>query len=1064
MTKTKLFMSMLFFILSSTLIAQTSTIKGIVYDNVSPLPGASVVIKENKGAETDFDGKFAISSLKSGNLIVEISFVGYETKILNINLKPNEVKNLGKIVLSSSSQQLDEVVVTALGIKRATKKLGYSVQEAKGEELAKAREANVVNSLSGKFAGVQVTGGNSGVGSTSIISIRGEGSLIPGQNSPLFVVDGIPISNTTNSNRAEGNLETDYGNGAADINPDDIESMSVLKGPSATALYGSRGANGVILITTKSGKNSKGIGISFTNSTTFETLLTLPKYQNKYGQGKKDKFAFSNGGFESINAGTNDGVDESWGPALDGRLIPQHNSPTSSGFRAGDVAVRPRDANGKYLDNVIPTEWKAHPDNIKSFFKRGLTLSNNLSITGGNEKGNLRLSYTDMRSEGILPNTDYNRKTYTLNGTYKLKDWLKVSSSMSYINGFSKNRPNNSYGTENIMYLWVWFGRHIDMNSLKDYWQPGLEGIQQYNYNYNWHDNPYFTMFENTNAFDKDRIIGNVRFDVNLMDNLSLMLRSGIDFSNDLRVSKRAYSTQRFRKGQYREDNIYFKEQNTDFLLAYNSNVNEDFTFGASLGGNIRKVETRNKRVSANSLSIPGIYNFENAAEPLSKSQYNTESQVNSLYAFANLSYKDYLFLDITGRNDWSSTLPKDKSSFFYPSVSLSAVLSDMFEMPEAISFAKLRAGWAVVGNDTSPYNIISTYSFKEAFNGVSRVDAINVLKNKDLKPEKTNSLELGADLRMFRNRIGLDIAVYKSNVKNQILTLPVAKTSGVNATVINAGNIENKGIEITLSTTPLKTENFKWNFTTNFTANRGTVVELTEGLDTYRIAENNGVEILAKVGERIGDMYGTGFKMINGEILHKDGKPVRSSELVKLGNYNPDFMMGFQNTLTYKNLSLGVLFDWRKGGILHSRTVAIGGTSGMMDFTTVGRETGIVGEGVKSDGNGGYVKNDVKIAAASYYSSKYSRSNEVVPIYDASYVKLRELKLSYNLPKKILKNCRIQSASLSLIGRNLALWTENPHVDPETFSFNGGTVVQGLEDMALPSTRSYGFSFNVKF
>lgn len=1049
----------------SSIFAQNVTVSGTVSDGEFPLPSATIVISgTSKGTSTDFDGNFMLE-LSNAVSVLEISFVGYITKTVEVNSAGKQSIDLGTIILEPNQEQLDEVVVTALGIKREAKRLGYSVQEVKGGELSKAKETNVVNSLSGKFSGVQVTGGNSGVGSTSVISIRGEGSLIPGKNSPLFVVDGIPINNSTSSNRSEGNLETDYGNGAQDINPDDIESMSVLKGPSATALYGSRGANGVILITTKSGKAGRGLGISFTNNTTLETYLRLPKWQNQYGQGANGEFAFGNGGFESnVNTGTNDGVDESWGPALNGQLIPQFDSFTTSGVRAGDTALRPRDANGFYTDEIIATPWAAQPNNIKDFFRTGSTVSNNLSISGANDKGMFRVSLTDMQSEGILPNTDYNRQTYALNGSYQLSDWLKVSSSLNYINSNSKNRPNNSYGTENIMYLWVWFGRQVNMRSLRNYWQPGLEGVQQFNYNYNWHDNPYFTMYENTNGFDKDRLIGNVRADMTLTKDLSLMLRSGIDYSSELRVGKRAFSTQRFARGQYREDNVYFKEQNTDFLLSYNKDVNDDFTIGASFGGNLRTLENRYKRISANSLSVPGIYNFENANEPLSKTQYNDEKEVQSLYAFANLSYKDYLFLDITGRNDWSSTLPKNNNSYFYPSIGLSAILTDMFKFPEVFSFAKLRAGWASVGNDTNPYNITSTYAFREAFNGVPRVEAYSILKNANLKPEKTNSIEFGADIRLFKSRLNLDVAIYKANVKNQILTLPVSETAGLDAQIINAGEVENKGIEITLNVKPIKTENFIWDINTNFTSNRGTVKELAQGLDTYRIAENNGVEILAKVGGRIGDMYGTGFEMVNGQVLYENGLPVRSNELRKLGNYNPDFMVGFQNTFTYKNFSLGVLFDWRQGGEIHSRTVAIGGTTGMLDFTTRGRETGIIGNGVMSDGNGGYVPNNVNVPASAYFSSTYSRGNEAVPIFDATYVKLRELKLSYSLPKKLLNKTPIQSASLSIVGRNLALWTENDHVDPETFSFDGGTIVQGLEDMATPSTKSIGFSLNVQF
>ena len=1043
--------------------AQTTFSGRVLDENNDPLPGASIVIQgSSTGVASDFDGNFEIE-LPQGDEILVVSYIGYVTQEFDTSGQTS-----ADIALQPDSQSLEEVVVTALGIKKEKKRLGYAVQEVQNDNLVTARETNVTNSLAGRAAGVQITGGGSGVGSTSLITIRGEGSLIPGNNSPLFVVDGIPISNRTISNSAEGNLETDFGNGAQDINPDDVESISILKGPNATALYGSRGLNGVVLITTKSGKNVPGIGISFTQNLTLENALRIPKYQNQYGQGAGGEFAFGDG----FGAGTNDNIDESWGPPLDGRLIAQHDSPTSSGFRAGDFALRPRNADGTFADEITPTPWVANPDNIENFFRTGTTSTTNLSLTGGNEFGNFRLSLTNLDSEGILPNTDYDRETYALSGSYNLRPWLKVSSSINYVNSGSTNRPNNSYGTENIMYLWVWFGRQIDMSSLQNYWQPGLEGRQQFNYNYNWHDNPYFTMNENTNGFNKNRIFGNARVDINITKDLSLLLRTGIDYFGELRTSRRAYSSQRFARGQYREDDIFFKEQNTDFLLSYNKEINKDFGLGLSFGGNIREEENRYKRISANSLSIPGIYNFENSAEPLSKTQFNDMRKINSLYAFANLSYKNYLFLDVTGRNDWSSTLPADNNSYFYPSIGVSAILSDMLKFPQS-TFLKLRGGWAVVGNDTDPYALRNTFSFNEPFGNFQRVSASEILRNENLKPEEAGSIEVGADLRLFNNRLGIDVTYYDATVKNQILTLPVANTSGFSSRIINAGEIQNKGIEVVLNATPIRTENFNWNTTMNFTRARGEVKELipgeTEG--TYE-QSSNYVNVLAKVGGRMGDVYGTGLITVDdptseffGQVVHnEDGFSLRDPELKKLGNYNPDFTLGWQNNFSYKGFNLGVLFDWRQGGVVNSRTVLIGGTSGMMDFTAIGREEGIISEGVIQNADGSYRPNDVRLSGRDYYWWRYNRGNEEIGMFDASFLKLREVKLGYNFPQKLLKNTFIQSMSLSLVGRNLALWTENPHFDPETISFNGGTIVPGVEDMATPSSRSYGFNLNVTF
>lgn len=1043
---------------------QTRTISGTLTDNTGePVVGATVLVKgfETYGAITDVEGSYKLNAPSNAEALI-ISSIGYATSEVKIGNR-----SVIDFELSEDIKQLGEVVVTALGVERETKALGYAVQEVKGEEMTQARETNMVNSLSGKMAGVQVTGGSSGVGSTSLITIRGEASLIPGNNSPLFVVDGIPISNRTVSNRAEGNLETDYGNGAQDINPDDVESITVLKGPSAAALYGSRGSNGVILITTKSGKG-KGFNITYNQNVTFEEALRIPKYQNQYGQGAGGEFAFEDG----FGAGVNDNIDESWGPALNGQLIPQHDSPTSSGVRAGDWAIRPRNADGTFADQITPTPWEAHPDNIKNFFRTGKTITTNVSVSGSNEDGNFRASVTDLQSDGILPNTDYNRRTFALSGGYNLTDWMKITSSLNYVNSNSSNRPNNSYGSENVMYLWVWFGRQIEMSSLKDYWQPGLEGIQQYNYNYNWHDNPYLTMNENTNAFDKDRLIGNVKVDFTLTEGLNLMVRSGMDYSNDLRTSRRAFSTQRFANGQYREDMVYFKEQNTDFLLSYDRNINEDWNVGLSAGGNHRQELNRYRRISANSLSVPGIYNFQNAAEPLAKTHIDGEKVVNSLYGFAKVAFRNMIFLDITGRNDWSSTLPSDNNSYFYPSVSASAVISDMVDLPSALSFVKLRAGWAVVGNDTDPYALRNTFSFREPFNGVQRVQASSVLKNSNLKPEETGSYEVGTDIRLFEGRVGFDFTYYLSNTKNQILTLPISNTSGYTSRIINAGEIENSGIEIMFNATPVQADNgFVWNTRINYTRNRGKIKKLIGGLDTYEIS-GNYVSVLAKEGGRMGDVYGTGFEEVTdqnseffGEVIHnQDGYAIRDPELKNLGNYNPDFMVGFQNNFSYKGVNLGVLFDWRQGGVVNSRTVLIGGTSGMMDFTAVGREEGIISEGVIENEDGSYRPNDMRLSGRDYYWWRYNRGNEEVGMYDASYLKLREVKIGYSLPKRLLVNTPVKNVTISVVGRNLALWTENPHFDPETLSFDGGNIVPGVEDMALPSTRSMGFNLNVQF
>ncbi|MEO1449356.1 MAG: SusC/RagA family TonB-linked outer membrane protein, partial [Bacteroidota bacterium] len=578
-------------------LAAQSMVSGTVTDKTTgvPLEGVSVVVKGGtKGAITDEKGKFTLPEIKNTDVLI-FSFFGYGRIEQAV-----EGKSTLNISMTEDAYTLDEVSVTALGIKRDNKSLGYAVQEVDGEALQTVKTPNLLNNLTGKVAGVNITQGGSGVGSSARIVIRGESSL-SGDNQPLFVVNGVPISNSNGGNgRAQGNLEADYGNGAAEISPDDVESITILRGANATALYGSRAANGVVLITTKSGSGTSGIGISINSGTTIENPLRIPEYQNAYGQGAGFNFEFVDG----FGSGTNDNIDESWGPALDGRAMVQHHSANGDGLRAGDFALRPEGFTDQSTYETLP--WSPQPDNIRNFFETGVTTNNNVSITGASENSNFRFSYSNLYSKGILPNTDLRRNGINLDlGHNMLNDRLHINTNINYINSGSNNRPNNSYGTENIMYLWVWFGRQIPMSSLESYWQPGLEGIQQFNYNYNWHDNPYFTMFENTNGFNKDRILGNINVTYDITKKLKLMARTGTDVSNDLREGRRAWSTQRFPLGQYREDRIYFNERNTDFLLTYDDRIGENLSMVVSAGGNQMTQENRFNQVAANELAVP---------------------------------------------------------------------------------------------------------------------------------------------------------------------------------------------------------------------------------------------------------------------------------------------------------------------------------------------------------------------------------------------------------------------------------------------------------------------------
>lgn len=1074
----------------------SAQVSGTVTDKGgNPMVGATALIKGTTiGSLTDGGGKFSISEAK-GMDSLQISYIGFETLVVGI-----DGRSTIDLVLSEMETTTDEVVITALGIERDKKTLGYAAQEIDAQVLTQAREPNFVNGLAGRIAGVNVTQGASGVGSTSRIVIRGETS-IAGSNQPLFVVDGVPISNETFSTRSEGNLEVDYGNGAAELNPDDIESVTVLKGANATALYGSRALNGVVLVTTKSGKGQKGIGVSFNSSSTWENPLRIPEYQNEYGQGANGEFDFVNGS----GAGVADGVDESWGPRMDqGTLIRQHDSPTESGFRGGDSD--PRINRGE----ITSTPWVSNPDNVKDFFETGFTTVNNVAIAGSNDKGNFRLSYTNLYNEGTLPNTDLRRHTLNFSSSFQPVDKLTFNINANYVDSDSDNRATNSYGTENVMYLWVWFGRHINMNSLRDYWQPGLEGVQQFNYNYNWHDNPYFTQFENTNGQQKDRLYGNMSVTYDFSDKFSIQARTGTDYFNDLRIGKRAFSTQRFPFGQYREDNITFQETNMDILLTYKDLYSGDFGYSISAGANRMQQIRRYNRISANQLSIPEVYNFTNSRIPLAATQNNSERQINSVYATAQFSWKDAIYLDVSGRNDWSSALtnPLDpdnsNNSYFYPAANLSFVMNELVDLPESISFLKFRGGYGEVGGDTDPYRLTNVFSFLTPWGTQQRVTENNSLANSDLRPERAKSFEIGADVRFFDNRLGLDIAYYNTVTEDQIFALDIAQSSGFSSQVVNAGTISSYGVELVLNATPFALENsFRWDLTANWSFQRSEVDELPEGIDQYVIS-GNYMTIIAKEGGRLGDMYGTGFvnvdaqgnRILPGEdgVLPGGGRPLmndngfweRDNNLRKLGNYNPDFLLGLYNNFSYKGFTLGFLFDWRQGGEIMSRTLLIGGTSGMMvetvgnnelgnpvrdPITTDASSGGVAPDGVFLDADGNVVENlslpldqRKRLSGRDYYWWTFNRGNEAVGMYDATYLKLREAKLGYTFPNTMTRKWGIENLRISFIGRNLLLWTENPHFDPETFSFNGNSIVPGVEDMATPSSRSYGVNVGFKF
>lgn len=1079
-----------------TLLAQSKIMGTIQNTNNEPLIGASIMENgTNNGTITDVDGNFELL-VKDMNSTLIASYVGYRTKTIKLE---NQTSIL--ILLEDDAIGLSEVTVTALGIKREKKALGYAVQDVKGDDLIKARETNLLNSLAGKVAGVTIVGNPSGIGASARVSIRGERSLNINNNQPLFVVDGVPITNQFNGSSGRSFQEADYGNGAGFVNPDDIETMTVLKGASATALYGSRAANGAIVIKTKSGTKNKGLGISVNSTVTFENALKLPDYQNVYGQGLNGEFNFTDGN----GGGLRDGVDESWGPKMEGQLLAQYDSPTANGFRGGDVGnlynvIGPVSLAAQLQARGVinATPFSAQPNNIKDFFQTGHAYTNNIAISGSNDISDFRVSFTALNQTGIVPNTDLNRYTTALNGGYNLTDKFKVRMNVNIMNNKSGNRPNLSYGTENIMYLFnCWFPRNINMASMQNYWQTGREGVNQFGWNYNYHDNPYFNVFENTNGQDLNRVFGNLSLNYQFTPALSLMLRSGTDINNEFRARRRAYSTQRFKLGSYREEKIFSEERNSDFLLAYAPESNGDFSYSLSLGGNRMDQRFNISDVSAPELAVPGIYSLNNSKVAVQTFALNSRKRINSLYAFSNLGFRNYLFLDLSLRNDWSSTLPTNNNSYLYYSASSSFVFSELLGLDNStLSFGKLRLGYAQVGNDTDPYQLLATYSAQTAANGLPTFLESSALPNADLKPEISSSFEVGTELKFLMNRVGLDLTYYNTNSRNQILPIQLSNTTGYNSRIINAGLIQNRGLEAVLHLTPVKSsKGFNWDIDINWSANRSEVKELFtdpesgQEINNYVMASRY-ITVEARVGERMGDMYGIGFVRVSddpsspyydktgqyvGQIVYSsNGKPLATTERIKLGNYNPDWLAGIRNTFTYKGLSLSVLFDTRQGGQIYSHTQTVGREGGIISETLEGRadgydlslpSNGVIGEGVVLQADGTFAPNDVKLSAREWHTS-YTLGRRLVEgvIYDASFTKLREVQFSYTLPNKLLGKSGIRDITLSVVGRNLMLWSKVPHIDPETASTSGGTIIPGVESVAIPSTKSFGVNVGLKF
>jgi TonB-linked SusC/RagA family outer membrane protein len=1018
--------------------AQETTISGRVSSEGGlPLANASVFLQGlNVGTMTKEGGTYSFTvpaaNVKGQTATLSARLIGYKASTVEITLSPGNITH--DFVLPANAVQLEGLVVTALGISREKRSLGVAQQSVTAEELTSARESNIVNSLVGKVAGVNIT--NSGpTGGSSRIVIRGANS-IAGNNQPLFVVDGIPIDNSASASTTGGGY--DYGNTSQDINPNDIESISILKGANAAALYGSRAAAGAVVITTKSGKGSNGLGITASQNLTFETPLRLPEFQNQYGQGSGGKYEYVDG----KGGGTSDNVNRSWGPPLDGRLIKQ------------------------WWSNGEPAPWLPHPDRVAEFFQTGRTSTTNAAVSAASEKTDVRFGVTNLDMQGMLPTNTIKRLNTSLNAGAVLNEKLDVRASLQYVRSDGHNRPGTGYDNRNVMQNVIWSGRQLDNAKLRNYMNP--DGTQA-SPSHTTVDNPFWVLYMNSNNDTRDRVIGVGTINYKFNDWLTATVRSGTDWYRDWRKEQYADGMIGidYAGGAFQESLRFNRETNTDFLVTADRNVGEKLGVTVSMGGNQRVNHFNMNQQGTDHLVIPGTYNIGNSAVTPEVSMTERNRQTNSLYGQAQFAYNNYLFVDVTGRNDWSSTLPAANNSYFYPSVSGSLVFTDALPATSLggfFTYGKLRASWAQVGNDADPYQLAITYSPESQFGSIPRFSVPNQVPNADLKPEKTRSWETGLELRFLNDRMSLDATYYDKLTSNQIIPAQVSGASGYTSAVLNAGSVSNKGVELQLGATPVRTQGgFTWDVNVNFAKNASEVVSLYQDLETVVLGSYWSLTVEARKGEAYGALYGTPLlRDDQGRLITVDGFPQADPQKRVLGHYTPDWTGGIQNRFSYRNFDLSVLFDTKQGGQLFSATEMFGEESGVLKSSLRGREHaqtleeggGMIVPGVNKDGT----PNTTLVTAQAYFNALFQIHEPYV--FDASFVKLREVKLGYAVPTSVSGRLGISSAYVALVGRNLWLHTSVPDIDPET-AFSSDNA-QGLEFGQFPSARSFGFMINV--
>tara|TARA_R110002020_G_scaffold97708_1_gene233122 strand:- start:40158 stop:43253 length:3096 start_codon:yes stop_codon:yes gene_type:complete len=1021
-------------LLISAVLSAQQTVSGTITDSGGvPLIGVSIgILDAPQGTTSDFDGKYTITVQDTDTLV--FSYLGFKSQSI-----PVAAQSVLNVVLEEDTQQLSEVVVTALGIKKEKKALGYAVQEVQGEQLEKAKESNFVNSLSGRVAGLNIKN-STDLFQNPEIDLRGA--------SPLIVIDGIP----------------DRTADIWKINADNIENVSVLKGATASALYGSVGRNGAIMITTKRGEKGK-LTVTANNSTMFQpSFIKIPKVQTTYGNGNQGVYAYTDGSGSGAEGGG-----WIWGPKLD-----QVDASTPSGFFETPQYNSPVDPEtGELTPLAFVSRGK---DNIENFFQTGLIQTNNVSVDWGNDKASYRMSVSNVYQKGLVPNTDLKNTSFSLGGTLTPSDDFKISSSLTYNKQFTNNFPEVGYGPTNYLYnLILWTGVDVDVRDLKNYWRPGEEGYQQRHFNISYYNNPYFQAYEYLRGYDKDNLFGNLSFEYNLTPRLSLKGRSGVNVYSLYRTYKEPKSYIGYgdrSRGNFSLADVNYLDITSELGIRYENDLTKDIAISGELAYANYYRHTTSNESSTDGLNIPGFYNLDNnAGTTLFGSNRDEKETIHSIYGFVDVEFFDAFYLSFTGRNDQVSTLPQTNNSFFYPSVSGSLIVSNLVDLPSWATFFKLRGSWSQVSEGKigdNPYNHILAYEKGATWNGVPSASFGENLLSDNLKPETSDTWEVGANVRFLNNRIGLDAAYYEARDYNNLIYSPLSESSGYTSMLLNGDVYKRKGMEFTLDATPVQSESFSWNLQMNLSRYRRYQEEI--------FGDRERTDDFIKAGERTDQIYATVYQTnADGQVIFENGYPVADPYQRFIGYDEPDWTYGISNSLTYKNIGLSFLFDGRLGGYMYSTTnqkMWWGGTdpgtvnqfrddanNGLSTFIDNGVK--VISGSVEYDVNGNitsdtrqYAPNDVPVNYIGYMQTTSNNQNKNYHYYKETFIKLREVVLTYNLSEKLMEKTPFTDLSISLIGRNLWLSSDVPNIDPDS----------GQDNLQTPSTRSIGFNINAKF